>query len=167
MISDRLLARVTDDTPNGHRQRARHEVVADEDAAFRFIRDFIPINPSFDQKGIVLRVGDEVIAALLYVEFNGTNCFMHIAARPGRRWLNRDFLFWGFHYPFEQLGCSRITGWVEVDNTDSCRFLEHLGFVREATLKGAGVHGQDVILYRMFREECRFLGRRQGRQDPV
>jgi RimJ/RimL family protein N-acetyltransferase len=167
MIADKLLARVTDDTPHGDRLRARHEVVADEDAAFNFIKDFIPIHPSFGQKGIVLRVDDEIIAALLYVEYNGSNVFCHIAGKPGRRWLNREFLFWAFSYPFDQLGCTRITGWVEEDNTDSRRFLENIGFVIEARLKGAGVHGQDVLLYRMLRSECRFLGRREKPEDRV
>jgi hypothetical protein len=167
MIADKLLARVTDDTPHGDRLRARHEVVADEDAAFNFIKGFIPINPSFQQKGIVLRVDGEIIAALLYVEYNGSNVFCHIAGKPGRRWLNRDFLFWAFSYPFDQLGCRRITGWVEEDNAESRRFLENIGFSIEARLKGAGVHGQDVLLYRMLRSECRFLGRREGRQHPV
>jgi RimJ/RimL family protein N-acetyltransferase len=160
---DRLRERVLDDRPE---LRARFVVEADADAAFDFIKDFVPLTPSYEQKGFVLREDGEVIAALLYVEFNGTNLFAHLAGRPGRRWLNRDFLFWGLHYPFVQLGCSRVTGWVEADNADSLRFLEHLGFVREATLTGAGTHGQDVILVRLFREEW-LMGRRQRRQDSI
>lgn len=168
MISDQLFARVTDDTPHGQRLRARHECVADDDAAFRFISGFIPISPSFNQKGIVLKVDGEITAALLYVEYNGTNAFVHLAGKPGRRWLTRDFLFWAFHYPFVQLGCTRITGWVEEDNFDSRRFLKNIGFEDEARLEGAGIHGQDVILMRMFRKDCRFLGRWQrGQQDTV
>lgn len=162
-----VVERLQDRVVNGRPElRARFRVEADAVAAFDFIKDFIPIRPSQGQTGIVLRVGDEVIAALLYVEFNGTNVFAHLAGRPGRRWLNRDFLYWGLQYPFIQMGCSRVTGWVEADNVDSLRFLGHLGFEREATLTGAGVHGQDVILMRLFREDW-LLGRRQRRQHPV
>jgi RimJ/RimL family protein N-acetyltransferase len=133
------------------------EVAHDDEGAFAFISAALKLNRSEHQKGIVLRRRGEIIAAALYVEFTGTNIFIHLVGKPGQRWLTRDFLKWGFHYPFVQLGCSRVSCWVEADNLASRRFVEHIGWQHEATLKGAGHAGQDVFIYAMFREDCRYI----------
>jgi hypothetical protein len=48
---------------------------------------------------------------------------------------------------------------VDASNTDARRFNEHLGFCEEARLIGAAADGGDVLLYVMWKAECRFLGR--------
>ena len=48
---------------------------------------------------------------------------------------------------------------MDASNTDARRFNEHLGFREEARLMGAAADGGDVLLYVMWKEECRFLGR--------
>lgn len=136
---------------------SKHEVKSDAEGAFHFLTQFFPLVRTADQKGIVQVRGGEIIAAALYVEFNGTNVFVHLAGKPGRRWLTRDFLFWGFHFPFIQMGCSRITCCVDACNADSRRFVEHIGWKYEATLKGAGVNGVDVRIYKMLREDCKYV----------
>ena len=107
-------------------------------------------------RGLCQLQDDEVIAAVVYDEYNGQNIFMHVAARPGRRWMTRQFLHTAFHYPFVQLGVQRITGWVEASNLDARKFDEHLGFRHEATLIKAAPDGGDVCLYVMHREWCRY-----------
>ncbi len=108
-------------------------------------------------KGIGLERDGDLVAGVLYESFNGANIWMHVAAVPGSRWLTRDFLKYAFHYPFVELGCKRISGWVEADNFAAQKFDEHLGFVHESTLEGAGRRGVDVFIYRMKREECRYV----------
>jgi RimJ/RimL family protein N-acetyltransferase len=122
-----------------------------------FVADRLQINRSPSQVGIGLEVGGDLIAGVLYDDFNKSNVWMHVAAVPGKRWLNREFLWFCFQYPFIQLGVKRASGWVEVDNMEARRFDEHLGFKAEAVLEGAGRNGQDVIIYRMWRHECRFI----------
>lgn len=136
---------------------SRYEVVSDAEGAFNFVTSFFRVYRSENQKGIVLKRDGEIIAAALYVENNGTNCFVHLAGQPGRRWLTREFLFWGFHYPFVQCGLKRMTCWVEETNTDSIRFCEHIGWTLEAVLKGAGQDGVDVRIYAMKREDCKYV----------
>lgn len=127
-----------------------------------FVKQFFPLNPSANQVGIGLEEDGELIAGVVYDDYNGSNIWMHVAAIPGKRWLNREYLWFCFHYPFEQLGVSRVSGWVEEDNLEARRFDEHLGFKPEAVLAGAGSSGQDVIIYRMWRHECRFI---KGNRD--
>lgn len=133
------------------------KVESDADGAFEYVTRFFNLVRVEDQKGIVLRRDGEIVAAALYVEYNGTNIFIHLAGSPGKRWLTRDFLYWLFHYPFIQLGCRRISAWVESSNADSVRFIEHLGATREAVLEKAGREGDDVYVYRMFREDCKYV----------
>lgn len=97
-----------------------------------------------------------LLAGVLYQNFNGVNISVHIAAEPGSSWLTRGFLWKIFHYPFEQLGAQRLTGFVPATNLAAQRFDEHLGFTEEARLSDALPSG-DLIIYRMRKSECRWL----------
>jgi len=97
-----------------------------------------------------------LLAGALFEDFNGANVLAHVAAVPGKSWLNREFLWFSFHYAFEQLGCKRITGVVAASNQESRRFNEHLGYTLEATLKDAHPTG-DLLVYCMRKEDCRWL----------
>lgn len=108
-------------------------------------------------KGIGLEQDGELIAGVLYEGFTGHNIWMHVAAEPGSRWMTREFLRYSFYYPFVECGADRVSGWVEASNTAARRFDEHLGFTEEARLKGAARDGSDVILYVMWREDCRYV----------
>ena len=106
----------------------------------------------------------QIIAATWYDGWNGANMNAHIAARPGRRWMTREFLWYMFHYPFVEVGVKRLTGFVASTNYDARRFDEHLGFTLEATLKDAAPDG-DMLVYRMMKDECRWLKLR--RTPPI
>lgn len=116
-----------------------------------------PVAMSAGLKGLGLEVDGELVAGVLYENYTGHNVWMHVAAVPGRRWLNREYLHYCFYYPFEEMGCKRVSGWVEAHNEDARRFDEHLGFRQEAVLHGAAHDGGDVILYVMWRDECKWL----------
>lgn len=103
----------------------------------------------------------KLVAGTLFEDFNGANVVMHVAAEPGRQWLNLTYLNRCFDYPFNQLGVRRVTGIVPSVNTDALRFDKHLGFTQEAVLEGAHPEG-DLIVLRMTREECRWIGARHG-----
>jgi hypothetical protein len=98
----------------------------------------------------------QVIVGVLFEDFNGSNCTMHVAAADGLRWATKDFLWYVFYYPFVQLGCRRVTGVVNSSNTAARRFDEHIGFKLEATLKNACPDG-DLLVYCMHKEECRWI----------
>jgi hypothetical protein len=90
-----------------------------------------------------------------------------VAALSGKRWLCKAFLGEGFRYPFEQLGCRRVTGLVPGKNKAAQSFDEHLGFTQEGCARKILPDGDDLIIYGMLREECRFLnvGRNHGRKQ--
>ena len=110
-----------------------------------------------NEVAIGLEEDGHLIAGVVYNMYTGPSISMHVAAAPGRRWMTRDFLWRAFAYPFLQLKCQRVTGFVREDNLDAQRFDEHLGFVREGLLRQACEDGQNMIVYGMLREECRWL----------
>jgi len=68
--------------------------------------------------------------------------------------MTRAFLRAAFRYPFVQLGCRRVTGYVPAQNLEAQRFDEHLGFRREGLMRHA-MEDDDVIVYGLLREEAR------------
>jgi hypothetical protein len=108
-----------------------------------------------------------MLAGVVYQNYTKTDIHMHVAALPGKRWLCRAFLGEGFRYPFEQLGCRRVTGLVPARNEAAQRFDAHLGFKQEGRVRGILPDGDDLIIYGMLREECRFLkvGLNHGRKQ--
>lgn len=106
---------------------------------------------------IGLEEDNELIAGVAFNMYTKASICMHVAAMPGKRWMTRDFLWRSFAYPFIQLGCNRVTGLVREDNFVAQKFDEHLGFKREGLLRRACTDGQNMILYGMLREECRWL----------
>ena len=98
----------------------------------------------------------QIVAGVAYADWNGPNVVCHIAAE-GKHWATREYLGIIFDYPYRQLGCKRITVCVGEGNAASRRFVEHLGFKLEAELAQAHPTGH-LRIYRMFRDECRYLG---------
>jgi RimJ/RimL family protein N-acetyltransferase len=96
----------------------------------------------------------ELVAGVLYEDFTKANIVCHIAGEEG--WATKGFLGLIFDYPFNQLGVKRITAPVHSDNVKSRLLMDRLGFTLEATLAQAIPEG-DLLIYRMFKSECRFL----------
>ena len=97
----------------------------------------------------------ELIAGVVYDEYNGANVNMHVAAE-GTNWLTRNYLRVAFGYPFNHLKVKRVTALVSSANERALRFDEHLGFRREAVLKDAASDG-DLIILVMRPEFCRWI----------
>jgi RimJ/RimL family protein N-acetyltransferase len=131
-------------------------IVSDPAQVWAYCKQYIPIPVVSGMKGLGLERDGELIAGVVYEGFNGNNVWMHVATTPGKKW-TMEYLRYCFYYPFEELGCKRVSGYVEASNEVARRFDEHLGFQQEAVLRGAATDGGDVILYVMRREDCRYV----------
>jgi hypothetical protein len=96
----------------------------------------------------------KLTAGVIYEDYSGTNIVEHIAAESN--WASRGFLWLMFDYPFNQLKVKRITAPVYSTNDKCIALVEKMGFKIEATLAQAIPDG-DLILFRMFRDECKYL----------
>lgn len=116
-----------------------------------------PVRHVEGMQGIGLRRRGALVAAVVFERFNGRNIWCHIAAIPGRHWLTRYGLMACLAYPFMVCGVDRLTAQVVASNRDAVRFVEHVGFVEEARLRGAASDGGDVILFVLWKKDCRYV----------
>jgi hypothetical protein len=105
-----------------------------------------------------------IVAGVTYHNVNGYDCHMSAAVEPGFQW-SRWSLAVIFQYPFIQLGLNRVTALIDADNVESQRFVKRLGLTLEARLSEACRSG-DLLVYRLFRRECRWLSLRD-RSEPI
>jgi RimJ/RimL family protein N-acetyltransferase len=135
-------------------------LVYDLSRVLPFVQQHSPgLHETGDMVAIGLERDGELVAGVLYEGFSGANVWMHVAAQPGARWMIRAYLKACFAYPFGVCKVNRVSGYVNESNRAARRFDEHLGFKEEARLKGAAPDGGDVIVYVMWRKDCRFLNK--------
>lgn len=134
----------------------RRVILNERDRCAEWARQRIPHVPSWGEwcEAIGLEEDGELLAVVVFNLYSSADIAMHIAAVPGRRWMTREFLRVAFRYPFVQLGCRRVSGYVPASNADAQRFDEHLGFQREGLMRHA-LPDDDIIVYGMLREEAR------------
>lgn len=132
-------------------------IVTDEhERVGAFVSKMVGLTDWASHRAIGIEEDGEIIAGVVYDNYNGASINVHIAAIPGKRWMTKEALRFAFYYPFIQLGLKRITGLIPESNRASRRFAEHLGFELEAILHDAHPDGS-VFVYRMFKDQCRFL----------
>jgi len=61
---------------------------------------------------------------------------MHIAAESKGKWLTKDFLWYMFVYPFNQLKVEAIIAPIKVGNNKALNFVKRLGFKVEEEIFG-------------------------------
>lgn len=131
-------------------------IITNDPRIAEFVAKGIGGSPSYEHNATIgIEQDGELLAGVVYFDYNGKSITAAIHG-VGRRWLNREFLWFMFYYPFEQLKVVRITAGIETFNEKSHNLVQKLGFTHEATLQKAGRFG-DLHVYRMFREDCKWL----------
>lgn len=118
-------------------------------------------NPECD-RSIVRTENGELLGGVIYQGYTGASIRMHVAGfNP--RWIDRDMLWMAFYYPFEQLGVSKVLGFVHSTNLKALDFNRKLGFKEEARVTGV-FRDADLVIVSMRREDCPWLkrGHRRG-----
>ena len=105
---------------------------------------------------IGLERNGKIVAVVGYEDYNGASIRAHIAFEGQ---LTREFIWYGFYYPFEQLKVKKIIGLVSSNNHKALKLDKHFGYVEEAIIKDAVPDG-DLHILTMTKEQCRFLKRK-------
>lgn len=100
---------------------------------------------------------NKLIAGIVYTDFTGHNIHMSIASDDAG-WLTRNVLKHAFGYPFNQLGVERITCTIARKNKRSRKLCKGVGFVEEGKVRRGYDGKQDMMIYGLLKQECRFLG---------
>jgi len=114
------------------------------------------LDPPATYTSIGVADGVRLVAGVVYSNFRGCDIEM-VAASSTTRWLSRGRLAAFFAYPFEQLGCRRVTGIVDKGNKHSRRWMLKLGFKLEGVAREAMDNGHDACIYGLLRRECRWI----------
>lgn len=112
--------------------------------------------PREDAVAIGCEVEGRLVGVVVFDTHSPTTCFMHIAAGE-RRWLSKEFIVAVMAYPFLQVGYPRISCMVSETNALSLRLTRLFGWKEEGRMRQAGIDGEDVLIFGMLRNECRFL----------
>ena len=106
-------------------------------------------------QGLGMVKNNEIVAGVVYNEFNGVNINAHIAIK-NKYALTKKFLWMMFDYPFNQCKAKRISGFIEDENKEAINLDKKLGFEYETRLKDAYING-DILVYVMRKEQCKWL----------
>ena len=110
--------------------------------------------------------GGALLGGIVYHNWRGRDIEVS-AAFDRADWARPAVLRCLFAYPFEQLGCARMTAVTGQRNDRARRFLSGIGFVREGVARRALADDEDAIIFGLLRAECRFLkGHGHGIENP-
>ncbi len=95
-----------------------------------------------------------LIAGIVYHRYQKFDIEMSMASIDPR-WASKKVLRVMFQYPFQQLGCLRVTATTPKHYKHVRSFLERLNFKLEGVIR-KGLGGDDACLYGLLREELKF-----------
>ena len=72
----------------------------------------------------------------------------------------RELLKWGSRYLFEQCGRGIALASVRANNENSLRLCRKVGFKEVYRVKDGISVGEDMVLFQMRREDCRYIARK-------
>ena len=95
---------------------------------------------------------------VIYEKYTGKggSVIVHVGSKDPK-WIDRDMLWVMFHYPFVQLDVTQAFAQIAAKNTHALEFSRSVGWTEIIRLE-AVYPDDDMVLLRLRREECRFLG---------
>jgi len=115
------------------------------------------VKPLPDATALGIMVSCRVKVGVIYDRWNGANMEITIAAEKGTKGLRPSRMAALFAYPFITCGAQRLTALIDECNPRSLVLCENMGFEREAVLKRAAHDFGDVLVMRMFRNDCPWI----------
>lgn len=98
---------------------------------------------------------DEVIAGVVFNNFNGANATCHIAIAKQTKLIPK-MIEAACDYAFRFSGLKRLTGMVPTNEPRTIAFDKHLGFEEEFVMRD-GAPGADMQVLVMRSDTCRWL----------
>ncbi len=136
---------------------------ADEEVA-EFVRARMPVEAQrlggFPEGGTIALgiVNDrgELVAGVVGFHFRAHECAGAVASDDARVWTPAT-LRRLFRYPFVQKGYRRLTAHTGASNVRMQRLLRGVGFKLEGRLRHSLDGTEDLLVFGLLKEECRFL----------
>lgn len=103
---------------------------------------------------IANQFGGRIKSVAVYSNFRGCGAEISLYSEGG---ITRDFIRVCFGYAFDFCKWNRLTALVKPDNKKSIRLIERMGFVKEGVIRCATDNGEDLVIYGLLREECKWV----------
>lgn len=128
-----------------------------------FICDLADENPVEAFAALGQYDGLEMTAGVIYHGQTLCDIGASIAVSPKHK-LSRRFVCAMFHFPFIEMSKRRITVCIRPSNSKSQNLARKLGFKYEGMKRKAYPDGEDMLIFGMLKEECKWLqiARRYG-----
>lgn len=88
--------------------------------------------------------------------FLGGSIRMHVRGFAPN-WLNREFLWLAFDYPFNQLFVPKVLGFIRGDNEEVTKFSTKLGFKPVAWVDDVFPNYVPLIILELHKSDCKWL----------
>lgn len=98
-----------------------------------------------------------VVYSQLQEHAHGNDIFATIAAETGRPWAKPAVLKYIFSYPFNELGCGRITCLIREGNERSVNLAKRMGFRKEGVIRRGWDGKTNALVFGILKEECRYI----------
>lgn len=99
----------------------------------------------------------EIIGGIVVNNYNGSNATGHIAFdRPCREMPALVAAL--FDYAFRQCGLRRFTAMIPESRRKAVNFVQKVGFELEFIMRAGAPDGEDMLVFVMWPEKCRWLG---------
>lgn len=105
---------------------------------------------------LIANATDRAVGVLCLTMWSKQDCELGAAA-TGPGWAHKGYLQHVADVVFVQNGCARVTAKISAANTKSIRAALRAGFVYEGTMRRASEDGENLNIYGMLREECKWL----------
>lgn len=124
----------------------------------QFVCHGLKENDEWVGKNITLgiRLHHQLIAGVIFNDIRpGIDCWLTIFSTD-KRWCSRRILRTIFDVAFDFLKCRRVSVMVDVQNKQSQKLVERLGFYKEGLLRAFRDNGNDALIYSMLKQECQW-----------
>lgn len=129
------------------------------DEYIQWVQDRMPEGVCFDNPvGVGIIKHGLIVVGIVYDNYRpAAKCISISVAVDDKTAVTRAGIRKMFYFPFNVLGCRRITNVVEADNEQSLEVTRKLGYTLEGVMRKASVTGKDLHIFGMLREECKWL----------
>ena len=101
-----------------------------------------------------------LVGGVVYHDYRGFNC--QISAAFDKPWACRSTLRALGDYPFNQLGCIRLTMVIGRKNKKAKKIANALGFTLEGVLKRGLDGSEDAFIWGLLKDDCRWIKERNN-----
>jgi len=131
---------------------------------WHWIEKHIECIPMADTKGIVALDRGTIVGAVVLDTWSHNSVQVHLGATNPMVW-RRGLHVEGMRYVFETCDRGIILGLTPASNRIAIRFNKHIGFKPVYRIRDGFRKGEDLILFEMRKEDCRYLNDANTRHD--